>query len=158
MDGRDFYNLICCFFPDDKVVALYVNPLLNAREMFPEVQYVNPDGIIIPPFQADAEFVIMAGPLSGPFYDLPVEGVTLTSIPSHSDTTISSVSTIVKINNNLMSSKPILITRTPQEVYSILKDCSDDNWYIEDNSILLVHSESPDGLVQNSSNSKDSRV
>lgn len=159
MNGRYFYNLINDLFKaDNKVLSLYANPLINAREMFPEVQFVDFDGRIIPPFQSSASHIVLVEHLAGPFYDIPVKGIVINPLLSVSDNVIATVSTSLIIKDSLVYSKPILIAKMPSEVCSILKDVGDDNWYIEDNSNLFAHRELTDGLVQISNDTETGRI
>ena len=77
MNVIDFYNKVLESFPREKLsVGMFVNPTFN-HHGFDGIQFVYPNGAICPPLNKDADTIIFANPLEGPFYRLPVIGVSI---------------------------------------------------------------------------------
>ena len=113
-------------------VGFFVDPTLHHFH-FSNVQLIYPGGQIYPPLNIKATDLVTIQPLSGPFYDLNLEGLSA-SFNNESKSTY--ISAVVKLpNGKLGCSCAIVIKNEKDEVIKELSEIQDNLiWYDIDTS------------------------
>jgi len=127
----DFYKEIKNTFKNEKMeVGFFVDPTLH-HSYFTNVQLIYPGGQIYPPLNIRATELVSIQPLSGPFYDLDLEGL---SVSFNKENGLSYISAVVKFpNGKLGCSSAITIKKEKKEVIEELSKIKDNLlWYTID--------------------------
>lgn len=131
MNSIDFYRHLTEKFDRSALdLSNFLNPMLNHRD-FLDMQFVYPDGQSVPPININATEVHFCDPLSGPFYQLPIDG--LEFIRTSEIGYWHGVSAIVRLSNgSLSSSCTIRINADEKTIKEELGGLVDNRWYTVD--------------------------
>ena len=147
MNAIEFYNLMREKFPHDRLrVGQFVNPMFN-HHAFPDVQFIYPNGVIIPPLNSGANHIILADPLEGPFYRLSI--VCAIFCDKHCEWF--DVSIVVQTSDGeLLSSCPISIKGKKMSIKKEIGDLCGNEWYQVDTTVVPCRLVKYEQLVQES--------
>lgn len=128
MNLIQFYKKFKDIFKNEQVeVGFFVDPTLH-HSYFPNVQLIYPGGQIYPPLNIKATDLITIYPLSGPFYDLEMDGLAASFNNKNGLTYISAIVTLP--NGRKGCSSAITIKKPKDEVIKELSKIQDNLiWY-----------------------------
>jgi len=129
MQCKQFYiELKKIFNERDLDFNWFLNPKLQHAH-FSDVQFVYSSGAICPPWKPNAKNIYFADPLSGPFYNMKIAGLSLEELNLAEGW--NGVRVIVILPNNKLAASSIIPIRSPiNKIKEKLGILVNNKWYI----------------------------